>query len=72
MGGGTSLYKPYRYVPPHRVGFLPGVLRPFGLKTGIDFAHFGLEPGMVFKGTAVAGTNVFLFQFQMSKKERET
>ena len=67
-GGGTSLYKPYRYVLPQGVGFL----RPFGLKTGIDFAHFGLEPGMVFKGTAVAGTNVFLFQFQMSMKERET
>ena len=23
----------------------------FDLKTGIDFAHFGLELGMVFKGT---------------------
>ena len=22
----------------------------FGLKTGIDFAHFGLESGMVFDG----------------------
>ena len=30
-GGDTPLYKPYRYVPPHRVG----VLRHFGLKTGI-------------------------------------
>ena len=47
-------------MPPHRVGFLPGVLRRFGLKAGIDFAHFGLEPSMVFKGTAVAGTNVFI------------
>ena len=55
-GGGTSLYKPYRYVLPQGVGFL----RRFGLKTGIDFDHFGLEPGMVFKGTAVAGTNVFI------------
>ena len=36
-GGGTPLYKLYRYVPPHRVG----VLRRFGLKTGIHFAHFG-------------------------------
>ena len=34
-------------VPPHRVGFL----RRFGLKTGIHFAHFGLESGMVFEGT---------------------
>ena len=34
-------------MPPHWVGFL----RLFGLKTGIDFAHFGLEWGMVFEGT---------------------
>ena len=27
------------------------VLRRFGLKTGIDFAYFGLESGMVFEGT---------------------
>ena len=26
------------------------VLRRFGLKTGIHFAHFGLESGMVFAG----------------------
>ena len=35
------------YVPTHRLG----VLRRFGLKTGIHFAHFGLESGMVFEGT---------------------
>ena len=34
-------------MPPQRVGFL----RRFGLKTGINFAHFGLESGMVFEGT---------------------
>ena len=39
--GGNPLYKLYRYVPPHRIGFL----RCFGLKTGIHFAHFGLESG---------------------------
>ena len=33
--------------PPHRVG----VLRLFGLKTGIHFAPFGLESGVVFEGT---------------------
>ena len=38
-GGGDSLFKPYRYGPPHRVGFL----HCFGLKTGIHFAHFGRE-----------------------------
>ena len=32
-GGGTPSYKPCRYVPPQRVGFL-GL---FGLKTGVDF-----------------------------------
>ena len=26
----------------------------FGLKTGIDFAHFGLESGMVYEGFTVA------------------
>ena len=41
-GGGTPLYKPYRYVPPQRVGFR---LR-FGLKTSVDFAHFDLESCM--------------------------
>ena len=46
-GRGTPLCKLYRYVPPHRVGFL----RRFRLKTGIHFAHFGLESaGMVFEG----------------------
>ena len=48
-GGATLLYKPYRYVPPQRVGFL----RRFGLQTGIRFAHFGLESCMVFEGTTV-------------------
>ena len=65
-GGGSPLYKLYRYVPPHRVGFL----RRFVLKTGIHFAHFGLELGMVFEGTTEC-MNVFIVQFQTSKKERE-
>ena len=51
----TSLYKLYRYVPPHRVGFLHG----FGLKTSIHFAHFGLESVMVFEGTHQECMNVF-------------
>ena len=47
-GAGTRGYslKSYRYVPPQRVG----PLRCFGLKTGIDFAHFGLESGMGIEG----------------------
>ena len=43
--GGTPLYKPYWYVQPQGVGFL----RPNSLKTGIDFAHFGLELVMDFE-----------------------
>ena len=59
--------KPYRYVLPQRVGFL----RRFGLKMGTDFAHFGLESDMIFKGTTGVHERIYFFQFQMSKKERE-
>ena len=37
-GGGTSLYKPFRYVPPQRVRFL---------------RRFGLESGTVVRGATV-------------------
>ena len=47
----------YRYVSPHRVGFW----RRFGLKTGINFDHFGLESGMVFEGTT--GVNERMYPF---------
>ena len=47
----------YRYMPPQRVGFL----RRFGLKTGINFAHFGLESSMVFEGTTEAYERIYRF-----------
>ena len=56
-GGDTPLYKPYRYVPPQRVEFL-GL---FGLKTGIDFGHFGLESGMVVEGTTGKYERIYRF-----------
>ena len=56
-GGDTPLYKSYRYVPPHRVWFW----RRFGLKTGLHFAHFGLESGVVFEGTAAAYERIYRF-----------
>ena len=62
--GSTPLYKPYRYVPPHRVGFL----HRFGLKTGIHFTHFGLESGVVFEGTTKY-INVFIILIP-NEKER--
>ena len=55
--GDTPLYKLYRYVSPDRVGFL----RRFGLKTGMHFAHFGLESGMVFEGTTGVYERIYRF-----------
>ena len=67
-GGGTPLYKLYRYVPPHRVGFLrrfglkTGIhFAHFGLESGIHFAHFGLESGMVFEGTTGVYERIYRF-----------
>ena len=54
-----------RYVPPHRVGFL----RRFSLKTGIHFAHFGLQSGMVFEGTTEC-MNVFIVSIP-NERERK-
>ena len=50
--GGTPLNKLYGYV---------GFLRRFGLKTGIDFAHFGLESGMVCKGNTGVYERIYHF-----------
>jgi len=50
-GGVTPLYQVYRYVPPQKVW----LLSRFGLKTGIDFKHFGLKLGMVIGGKLKQG-----------------
>ena len=57
---GYSLIWVYRYVPPQRVWFW----RRFGMKTGIDFAHFGLESDMVYKGTTVVYECVRRFNYK--------
>ena len=36
-------------------------LRRFCLKTGIDFAHFALESGMVFEGTTKVYDRIYSF-----------
>ena len=51
-------------MPPHRVGFLCR----FGLKTGKDFVHFGLELGMVFEGTTVEEYERVICQFKSEFK----
>ena len=64
-GGGTPLYKPYMYVPPQGVGFLGR----FGLKTGKDFAHLGLESGTVLEGTCRSAWTCSSFQFHGGRKK---
>ena len=66
-GGGTLLYKLYRYVPRHRVGSL----RRFGLTTGIHFAHFGLESGMAFEGTAGVYERIYRFNSKWVRKKEK-
>ena len=66
-GEGSPLSKPYRYVPPHRVGFL----RRFGLKTDIHFAHFGLESGMVFEGTTGVYERIYHFNSRCVRKKEK-
>ena len=56
-GGGTPLSELYRYVLPQRVWFLSR----FGLKTGIDFDHYGLKSGMVFNRTTGTYKRICLF-----------
>ena len=63
-GGSTPLYKPYRYVPPHR----EGVLGRFGLKTDIHFAHFDLESGLVFEGATYESVYERIYRFNERKK----
>jgi len=53
-GGVTPLYQEYRYVVPQRVWFLSH----FGLKTGLDFEHFGLKLGMVIWGTFTKASKI--------------
>ena len=53
--------------PPQRVG----CLCCFCLKTGIDFAHFGLESGMVFEGiTGMYDIFIVSISNELRKKEK--
>ena len=58
---GTALYELYRYVPPHRVVFLP--------KNGYwQSALFGPESGMDFEGTMRVFKSIYRFN---SKQEKD-
>ena len=52
-----EIFEPYRYSPPQSVGFL----RRFGMKTGIDFAHFVLKSDVVYEGTTIVYQGVRRF-----------
>ena len=67
LGVGTLLYQVYRYVPPQRVWFLSR----FGVKTGIDFQHFGLKLGMLIGGTFTKAINLFFFPATGASNWRE-
>ena len=62
---GTPSYKPCRYVPPQRVWSLD----LFGQKTGIHFAHFGQESGIVFEGTMGAYKHIYRFNSKWIRKK---
>ena len=53
--------------PPHQVGFL----HRFDLKSGIHFAHFGLESGMVFEGTTGVCERIYRFNPKWVRKKEK-
>ena len=65
--GGTPLYKPYRYVPPRRIYYI--FVSRFGLKTGLHFAHLGLESGIVFDGTTAVYERICYFSSKMNTEK---
>ena len=46
-------------------------MRRFGLKTGIDFAHFGLESGMVFEETTGVYEGIYRFNSKLVRKKEK-
>ena len=54
-------------MPPHLEGFL----RRFCLKTGLNFAHFGLESGMVLEGTTVLYERIYRFNSKVCDFEMD-
>ena len=66
--GSTPINKQYRYVPLHRVRFIA----PFWSENGSTLCPFWSGIGYGFQGNYRSVWTYLSFQFQMSKKERET
>ena len=47
------------------------LLRRFCVKTGIHFAHFGLESGMVFEGTTLVYERIYRFNSKWVRKKEK-
>ena len=71
VGGGGVGYSPVLAIKVCAAPKGMVFLSRFGLKTDIDFDHYGLKSGMVFKGTTRAYKRILSFQFQMNKRDRE-
>ena len=74
--GGTPLYWSHiRMCRPKGYGFCQELrllfLRRFGLETGIDCAHFGLESGMVFEGIKGVYQRLYCFNFKCVRKKEK-
>ena len=54
-------------MPPPRVGFLGR----FGLKTGMRFAHLGLESVLVFEGTTGVYERIYRFNSKWVRKKEK-
>lgn len=61
-GGGVLPYTSY-------IGLSRPTGSGFGLKTGIYFAYFGLESGMVFKGTMGVYERTYCFNSKRIRKK---
>ena len=48
-----------------------GFLRRFSLKTGLDFAQFGLESGMVFEETTGVYERIYRFNSKRIRKKEK-
>ena len=46
-------------------------LRRFGVKAVIDFAHFGLESGVVFEGTTEVYERIYRFNSKLVRKKEK-